>query len=223
MASTETKQENPSKDSDAKKKGKGKFMKPRPKPFVPNEMPKQEEAPVNAAEIWEQYPELAASVGVRQVNLDRKKETARKTMKTWLPLFLASLAADRDVSKACRKIRVPRAFVYQFRNENPIFKQAWDDAVTACIDSVEAEVIKRARDGVLEPVFQGGHLVGFVYKKSDTLAGLVLRAHRQELYNVNKTELTGKEGGPLQIQPVVILPPALDEPAPEPEPEKPTT
>ena len=223
MASKPDKPKNPQDNSDTKKHGKGKFMKPRPKPFVPNEMPKQEEAPVNAAEIWEQYPELAAAVGVRQVNLDRKKETARKTMKTWLPLFLASLAADRDVSKACRKIRVPRAFVYQFRNENEVFRQAWDDAVTACIDSVEAEVIKRARDGVLEPVFQGGHLVGFVYKKSDTLAGLVLRAHRQDLYNVNKTELTGKDGGPMQVQPVVILPPESNEPPPPAEPEKPTT
>lgn len=181
---------------------------------MPNELPKQPDAPVSASDVWKLYPGLAASVGVKMGAAKLREDRARRSMKLWLPIFLAQIAHDKNVNTACMKAGIPKPFAYRFREENPHFAEAWDSAVQSCIDSVEAEVIRRARDGVLAPVYQAGHLVGYKYEKSDTLAGLVLKAHRQELYNVNKTELTGKDGAPMQMQSVVVLPPVLSEEEP---------
>ena len=68
------------------------------------------------------------------------------------------------------------------------------------ISALEDEAHRRAFEGVPEPVFHQGVECGSVRKYSDTLAIFLLKAHRPEKYRENsRMELTGANGGPLQI------------------------
>jgi len=61
--------------------------------------------------------------------------------------------------------------------------------------------VRRARDGVEEPIFHQGKNVGTVRKYSDTLLIFLLKSHKPERYNPpQKQEHTGKDGGPLVLE-----------------------
>lgn len=60
--------------------------------------------------------------------------------------------------------------------------------------------MRRAREGVDEPVFYQGDECGSVRKYSDTLAIFLLKGAMPEKYRENtRMELTGANGGPVQI------------------------
>lgn len=60
--------------------------------------------------------------------------------------FLASLTVGRSVTAACAEASVPRKTVYYWRSEDESFKDAWDDAKTASLESLEDELRIRALD-----------------------------------------------------------------------------
>ena len=68
------------------------------------------------------------------------------------------------------------------RKEDPEFAEAWNLALEAGNDVLEAEALRRAVEGVDEPIYQGGALVGTVTKYSDTLLALLLKAHLPEKF-----------------------------------------
>lgn len=69
------------------------------------------------------------------------------------------------------------------RKNDPEFAEAWLLALEAGNDVLEAEALRRAVDGVDEPVFtQKGELAGHVRKYSDTLLALLLKAHLPEKF-----------------------------------------
>ena len=49
-------------------------------------------------------------------------------------------------------------------------------------ETLEHEAWRRARDGVAEPVYQHGKLVGTVQRFSDSLLMFLLRARRPDVY-----------------------------------------
>jgi hypothetical protein len=78
--------------------------------------------------------------------------------------FLASLTASPNVSAACRAAEVPRRTAYNYRDADPDFAAAWDDAIEGATDALVGEAYKRAFDG------------------SDTLAIFLLKCHRPAVY-----------------------------------------
>ena len=70
---------------------------------------------------------------------------------------------------------------------DPAFAAAWDDALEAAVDQLEAEARHRAIDGVEQPHFHQGKVCGTVRKYSDALLMFLLRAHRPETYR-DRTE-----------------------------------
>ena len=101
---------------------------------------------------------------------------ARKTT------FLETLAETVNVSAACRKAGIRRRTAYNWRNADPRFAREWDDALDDGIDAMEAELHRRAFEGVEKPVWHKGEQVGTVRHYSDGLAMFLLKAHRPARY-----------------------------------------
>ncbi len=92
--------------------------------------------------------------------------------------FLDALAQTCNVTKACEISGLGRASIYEWRNENQDFAKDWKSALEMGADMLEDEAVRRAKDGVEKPVFQGGKLVGHVQEYSDTLLIFLLKGAR---------------------------------------------
>ena len=106
-------------------------------------------------------------------------DTGRPARKT---TFLETLAETVNVSAACRKAGIRRRTAYNWRNADPRFAREWDDALEDGIDAMEAELHRRAFEGVERPVWHKGEQVGTVRHYSDGLAMFLLKAHRPARY-----------------------------------------
>ena len=93
--------------------------------------------------------------------------------------FLELLRQDPNVSAAAREVGVARATAYSLRTRDAAFAAAWDDAVQEAVDHVEAELRRRAVEGVEEPVFYQGKEIARVRKYSDQLLKFYLQANRE--------------------------------------------
>ena len=78
--------------------------------------------------------------------------------------FLEKLRKTPNVSHACRAVGISSSTVYEQRKADPEFKEAWEDALAAALDDIEAVGFERARDG------------------SDGMIKWLLARHRPEQY-----------------------------------------
>lgn len=108
--------------------------------------------------------------------------------------FLSSLRAEAgNVSRACQCAGISRRAAYEWRDADAQFAEAWDDIIEETTEVLEREVYRRAHEGVDEPVFYQGEMVGAVRKYSDTLAMFILKGRRPEKYRENiKQEISGE-------------------------------
>ena len=90
---------------------------------------------------------------------NRTKNTPKKRA-----LFLGALTEGASVTAACGRAVITRRTVYVWREADPEFAAAWDDAIEAGTDALEDEALRRAKD------------------KSDTLLIFLLKARRPEKY-----------------------------------------
>lgn len=104
-------------------------------------------------------------------------------------VFLETLEKCGNISQAAKASGLTRQTLYARREKNAAFAQAWDEAITTAIDSLEAEAWRRARDGVPEYLVTGKGLVVdkngepiMQNRYSDTLLTTLLKAHRPERY-----------------------------------------
>jgi hypothetical protein len=92
---------------------------------------------------------------------------------------------------------------------NPDFRDDYLEARGYSDDQIRAELVRRAIDGIDEPIYHQGVMVGEVRRYSDRLLeflartrlpeALALQAHRQQI------EVSGPEGGPIEVQQGVSL------------------
>lgn len=111
----------------------------------------------------------------------------RAAKDTWEKAFLTALRKNGVVTIACEAAGVGRTTVYEKRRDDPEFLADWDEAIEIAADRIEAEVIRRAVDGMTVPVYYKGEIVGFNREFSDSLAQMVLRAHKPEKYRERVT------------------------------------
>jgi len=100
----------------------------------------------------------------------------------WQSKFIQNLRRTGNVRAACKVAKISRTAAYNHRNTDNEFKAVWDEALEEACDDLELEARRRAFKGVKEPVYQGGKLVGYVQKYSDTLLIFLLKAHRPEKF-----------------------------------------
>jgi len=106
--------------------------------------------------------------------------------------FLRHLRATGNVSSAAEAVGLARSGVYALRQADAGFRAAWDDAVEAALDDLEAELRRRAMEGTERPVFHKGETVGTIRNYSDSLAMFLLRSRRPQVYG---GESGGREKG----------------------------
>ena len=99
--------------------------------------------------------------------------------------FLHALVDTVNVARACRDAGIPRRTAYDWRDADPDFAREWDDALDDGIDLLEAELHRRAFEGVEKPIYYKGERVGTTRHYSDALAMFLLKAHRPARYRDN--------------------------------------
>jgi hypothetical protein len=98
-------------------------------------------------------------------------------------LFLQELLANGGlVAHACKRARLERRTVYNWRKADIGFATQWDEVIDLCVEAAELECRRRAIEGVDEPVYHKGELIDTVRKFSDVLLIFFLKAHRPEKY-----------------------------------------
>jgi transposase-like protein len=90
-----------------------------------------------------------------------------------LTAFCAALAETAQVSKACAAVGISRVTAYKWRKENLDFALAWDEALQVAVSALEDEAIRRAHEGVDEPLVHQGQFTPLVdYEAIDPLTNV---------------------------------------------------
>lgn len=118
----------------------------------------------------------------------------------WKPLFLEALARTCNVLIACREAGIDRSTAYKARDRSAAFRAQWEEAEQNGVDILKAEARRRALQGVDEPVFHKGEIVGSVKRYSDPLLMFLLRAHEPETYRERVDHRhSGPDGGKIPL------------------------
>ena len=136
------------------------------------------------------------------------KSFTDKQVETKAFAFLEHLGKTAHVGDSCKFAKVSPSTVYKWRDENETFKELWAEAVEQGTDRLEDEAILRATVGVDEPIIYQGEITGTKKRVSDILLMFMLKARRPEKFkDRTETQLTGKDGAPIQpILNVTIAP-----------------
>jgi hypothetical protein len=115
--------------------------------------------------------------------------------------FLKAMEETASVRRACKLAKIPRRTVYDWREKDEEFEKDFQKSRIIAADALEDEAVRRAHEGILKPVFQGGKKVGTIREYSDTLMVLLLKGNLPERYKDRFSgELSGQGGGPIKHQ-----------------------
>jgi hypothetical protein len=147
----------------------------------------------------------------------------REWDRPWIAPFLRSLSLIPEVTDACKYARVGRTTVYDRRNRDAVFADAWDEsqemagafllrtghqwATTGVPVKSVRKVTRRklAADGTVLEVTEET-LESDSAERSAMLMKMFLLAYRPDRFrDERKVELTGAEGGPVQIENIEML------------------
>ena len=118
--------------------------------------------------------------------------------------YLLAVVAEIYFTRAIARVGITRAAVSQWRQKYVWFRALEDQARECYLDILEAEVDRRAFAGYDRPIYYKGKEEGKERVYSDILALARLKALAPDRYaERKKTELSGPEGGPIRIQPIV--------------------
>ncbi len=106
------------------------------------------------------------------------------------------------VGDACKDLKVSRTAMYKERHADPAFRDRWDAAVDRGIDVLEDEAKRRALLGDCEDIYYEGEVIGYRWKKSDTLMTFILKAHRNKY--IEKLRVDG-DGSDKMLQIGILL------------------
>lgn len=106
-----------------------------------------------------------------------------------------------NVSEAARLCALGRRTLYGWKDEDEDFSKRWDESVRLGTEALEDEAIRRAYQGVDEPVFYKGVVCGHIKRYSDQLLVQLLRGKKPDVYRERGSlEVTGKDGAPMKIE-----------------------
>lgn len=97
-------------------------------------------------------------------------------------LILRRLALGYTILGSCKAAGIPHTTFDRWRQTNPRFKIMVERALEIGNARLEDEAVRRAAEGVLEPKFHGGEIVGHVPRYSDGLLKFILQARKPEVY-----------------------------------------
>lgn len=137
---------------------------------------------------------MAGTDTVGQLKRDGKQEA-----------FLKAFAGNGNVRLSCEIAKVGRATHYEWLKADVEYAARFKSAQEDAAEALEEEARRRAVEGVLEPAgWYQGSPGGNVRRYSDTLLIFLLKGAKPEKYR-ERTELTGKDGGPIETSDVSLL------------------
>ena len=110
-------------------------------------------------------------------------------------LFLDIFRVSGNVSQAAKAAGIHRSSVYEWQESDEKFSAAYNIAAVESNEALEAEAHRRGVLGVKTPVYQGGQLVGYVKKYSDTLLLKLLAARMPDKYADRRNQKIDVSGG----------------------------
>lgn len=103
---------------------------------------------------------------ITRIEMGKKKRKA----------FIASLAENGQVMEAAKAVGYATTqHLHKLRREDEAFAEEWDGALMSAGDLLKDEAVRRARDGVMEPDYYKGEVVGYTLKFSDTLLMFMIK------------------------------------------------
>lgn len=113
----------------------------------------------------------------------KSTQKAHRKREIWKALFLEALRNSGNVRAACQAAGIDRSTAYKCRERSKQFREQWDEALEDACDFLEAVAWQRAQAG------------------SDRLLEFLLKSFRPQKYKETvRQELTGADGGPIDIQ-----------------------
>ncbi len=110
--------------------------------------------------------------------------------------FLTAFAEVGTVTAACLTSGVGRRTIYDWIEHDERFARDFDEARQTAADVLEAECRRRADEGVAEPIYHHGEIVGYRQRYSDICLLALLSAYRPERFK-HRHEHSSKDGRPL--------------------------
>src|SRR3990167_5672353 len=131
--------------------------------------------------------------------------------------FLEAYSRHGIRAKAEKEIGVGEGTANWWRKSDPEFAAAYTEAGNTAADMIEAEVYRRAVEGIEEPLVWQGQLTGDTVRKySDGLLGILIKAHKPERFRERydaRVQASGVllvvAGEGRLIPPEATVPPAL--------------
>jgi hypothetical protein len=106
-----------------------------------------------------------------------------------------------NVSRACTMAGFTKMQADALKLRIEAFARMWDDTYEAVTDDLEEAGLKRAINGVLEPVYWRGVEVGQKKVYSDAVLSMMLQGRRGNVYKSRTAnELSGPNGAPIQTE-----------------------
>lgn len=125
--------------------------------------------------------------------------------------FLDVFGKTANVLAACQSAGIDRSTVYRWKEVDDTFLVQFNLASEDANDRIRAELFRRAVQGVEKPVVSMGKVVYTTDEKnkpkplmervySDSLLALLAKARMPEFREKQQMELSGPDGGPIQVQ-----------------------
>lgn len=127
-----------------------------------------------------------------------KGDTRCKYTPKRVKIFIDALSEGVSVKDAAKMIGVEKCTPFNWRKRYPEFAEEWEKAWDAGSAALEAEAIRRAKDGVMEDVYYQGEVIGQKRIYSDRLMEKLLEARNPEKFGrKQRHEHTGMGGAPI--------------------------
>jgi len=131
---------------------------------------------------------------VQQVKRDRKAK--KKVTQRRRKIFLKTLAKTGRIGYSARAAGYScSTYLARIRRLDPDFSAQWDEALDTAMNILEDAAHERAVDGVEEPVFHKGVVVGYKLRYSDGLLTTLLKANNPDKYRDNSKVDVNVGGG----------------------------
>lgn len=130
----------------------------------------------------------------KKMHLKIPKTVPRKFNEQRQLEFLSYLADSGLLTDACSLANITASTVRKYRKRDTNFDNACKLAIERSSDKLEMEARRRALEGIDEPVFYQGDVVGYVRKYSDSLLQFLLRGNRPEKFRENSTTVNNING-----------------------------
>lgn len=115
--------------------------------------------------------------------------------------FLAAFSETGSIIRASAKAGIDRHNHSLWMGKDQIYAAAFDLAKEIACDTLESEAVRRAVEGVAEPVFYRGEECGEIRRYSDKLLMFLLKGVAPEKYREQrKGEILRPRNGPVAIE-----------------------